>query len=183
MKKIYTIGREEGCDIVIPDNSDVISRLHATIRIESEDKIFITDQSRNGTYVNGMKISSNVEVPVSRKDVISFAHIVDFDWTLIPKQRSKYFKWAIIIMPFIVIGGFVAFNLLTPEKPKNTPTPVIENRSEVNNDTFTQDTIVQKDTLTEKPKEPVKVQTPRKEKKKDSVKVEKPKEEIYNPIY
>ena len=64
MKKIYTIGREEGCDIVIPDNSDVISRLHATIRIESEDKIFITDQSRNGTYVNGMKISSNVEVPV-----------------------------------------------------------------------------------------------------------------------
>lgn len=77
MKKIYTIGREEGCDIVIPDNSDVISRLHATIRIESEDKIYITDQSRNGTYVNGMKISSNVEVPVSRKDVISLAHIVD----------------------------------------------------------------------------------------------------------
>lgn len=62
MKKIYTIGREEGCDIVIPDNSDVISRLHATIRIESEDKIFITDQSRNGTYVNGMKISDRKSV-------------------------------------------------------------------------------------------------------------------------
>lgn len=183
MKKIYTIGREEGCDIVIPDNSDVISRLHATIRIESEDKIFITDQSRNGTYVNGMKISSNVEVPVSRKDVISFAHIVDFDWTLIPKQKSKYLKWTIIIVPFILILGYVAFNLFTPDKPNNTPTPVIEIRNEVNNDTTAHDTIVDKDTLSVKPKESIKVQTPRKEKKKDSVKVEKPKEEIYNPIY
>ena len=61
MKKIYTIGRDGGCDIVIPDNTDVISRLHATIRVESNDKIYLTDQSRNGTYINGMKMSSNVE--------------------------------------------------------------------------------------------------------------------------
>ena len=102
MKKIYTIGREEGCDIVIPDNSDVISRLHATIRIESEDKIFITDQSRNGTYVNGMKISSNVEVPVSRRDVISLAHVIDFDWSLIPKQRPKFLIIASVIVLIII---------------------------------------------------------------------------------
>ena len=84
MKKIYTIGRDEGCDIVIPDSTDVISRLHATIRVEDNDKIFITDQSRNGTYVNGMKMSSNVEIPVSRKDVVSFAHIYNLDWSLHP---------------------------------------------------------------------------------------------------
>lgn len=183
MKKIYTIGREESCDIVIPDNSDVISRLHATIRIESEDQIYITDQSRNGTYVNGMKISSNIEVPVSRKDAISFAHIVDFDWSLIPKQRLKYLKWAIIIAPFIIIVGFVAFYVLTPNKPTDTPTPVMENRTEISKDTIKQDSIVQKDTITAKPKEPIRLQTPHTEKKKDSVKVEKPKEEIYNPIY
>ncbi|MBR5480333.1 MAG: FHA domain-containing protein, partial [Bacteroidaceae bacterium] len=34
MKKIYTIGREESCDIVIPDQTDVVSRLHATLRID-----------------------------------------------------------------------------------------------------------------------------------------------------
>ena len=79
MKKIYTIGRGEECDIVIADNTDVISRLHATIRVEANDKIFLVDQSRNGTYVNGMKMSSNVEVPVSRKDVVSFAHIYNLD--------------------------------------------------------------------------------------------------------
>lgn len=183
MKKIYTIGREEGCDIVIPDNSDVISRVHATIRIESEDKIHITDQSRNGTYVNGMKISSNIEVPVSRKDVISFAHIVDFDWSLIPKQRPKYLKWVIIIVPFSIIVGLVSFYVLNLDKSTGTPTPVMENRTEISKDTIKQDTIVQKDTITDPHQESVKVQTPRTEKKKDSVKVEKPKEEIYNPIY
>lgn len=183
MKKIYTIGRDEGCDIVIPDNSDVISRLHATIRIEAEDKIYITDQSRNGTYVNGMKISSNVEVPVSRKDVISFAHIVDFDWFLIPKQRPKYLMWAIIMVSLITIVGIVAFYVHTPEKPINPPAPEMKSQTTISKDTIKRDTIVQKDTIKVKPKEPVKVHPPRTEKKKDSVKVEKPKEEIYNPIY
>ena len=79
MKKIYTIGRDEGCDIVIQDNTDVISRLHATLRIESNNKIYLIDQSLNGTYINGMKMSSNVEIPVSREDVISFAHIYNLD--------------------------------------------------------------------------------------------------------
>lgn len=183
MKKIYTIGREEGCDIVIPDNSDVISRLHATIRIESEDKIYLTDQSRNGTYVNGMKISSNVEVPVSRKDVISLAHIVDFDWSLIPKQRPKYLKMAIIMVPLIIIVGFVYFYVFAPDKPIATPTPVMGSRPEISKDTIKCDSIAKKDTITAKSKEPVKMQTPHTENKKDSVKVEKPQEEIYNPIY
>lgn len=183
MKKIYTIGREESCDIVIPDNSDVISRLHATIRIESEDKIYITDQSRNGTYVNGMKISSNVEVPVSRKDVISLAHIVDFDWSLIPKQRPRYIKMAILTVPLIVIVGFVTYYVLIPDKPIEPLTPVMEKQTGISKDTIKQDSIVEKDTLKAEPQEPVKVQPTRTEKKKDSVKVEKPKEEIYNPIY
>lgn len=182
MKKMYTIGREEGCDIVIPDNSDVISRLHATLRIESENKIYITDQSRNGTYVNGMKISSNVEVPVTRKDVISFAHIVDFDWSLIPKQRSKYFKYAIIVLPLIIVVGLVAFYAIISNESTSTPSSVMENRQETNNEPIKLDTIEQKDTTEAEPEKPIKVKTPRAEKKNDSVKVEKPTE-IYNPIY
>ena len=130
-----------------------------------------------------MKISSNIEVPVSRKDVISFAHIVDFDWSLIPKQRPKYLKWVIIIVPFSIIVGLVSFYVLNLDKSTDTPTPVMENRTEISKDTIKQDTIVQKDTITDPHQESVKVQTPRTEKKKDSVKVEKPKEEIYNPIY
>ena len=58
MKKVYTIGRDPQSDIVINDNTDVVSRLHATIRIEGS-KMFLIDQSQNGTYVNGMRMSVN----------------------------------------------------------------------------------------------------------------------------
>ena len=119
MKKIYTIGRDEGCDIVIPDSTDVISRLHATIRVEPNDKIFITDQSRNGTYVNGMKMSSNVEIPISRKDVVSFAHIYNLDWSLVPKQKSNTIKVVAIILLIAALLGLAAFFIFSPEK-KNT---------------------------------------------------------------
>ena len=70
MKKIYTIGRDEGCDIVIPDSTDVISRLHATIRVESNDKIYLIDQSRNGTYVNGNVYVLGDVIDLQNNDVI-----------------------------------------------------------------------------------------------------------------
>ena len=66
--KVYSIGREEGCDIVIDDNSDVISRRHAVINVTSSGKMTIVDYSHNGTYVNGIRIASNVPVPITRKD-------------------------------------------------------------------------------------------------------------------
>ena len=47
--KALSIGREQGCDIVINDSTDVISRRHAILNISSSGKITIVDQSRNGT--------------------------------------------------------------------------------------------------------------------------------------
>lgn len=193
MKKIYTIGRDEGCDIVIPDNTDVISRLHATIRIEANDKIFLTDQSRNGTYVNGMKMSSNVEVPISRKDVVSFAHIHNLDWSLVPKQKNNRLKIFSIITLILVIIGIVCYFILDTQKQVlSDPPKPISVESVTPNDTTV------KDTVTEEPKEPVqekpkdkevaketktaeKSETPKE--KQDSITIEKTKEEIYNPIY
>ena len=113
MKKIYTIGRDEGCDIVIPDSTDVISRLHATIRVESNDKIFLIDQSRNGTYVNGMKMSSNVEIPVSRKDVVSFAHIYNLDWSLVPKHKGNTIKTIFIILGSLIVMTGIAYAIIS----------------------------------------------------------------------
>lgn len=187
MKKIYTIGRDEGCDIVIPDSTDVISRLHATIRVESNDKIYLIDQSRNGTYVNGMKMSSNVEIPISREDVVSFAHIYNLDWTLVPKHKGNTIKTVLIILASLIIMTGIAYAILSylnnqksvddtgtttgiPEYPSTPPTQ---------GETFKPDTVVVRDTVvvsTEKPKT--------KEVRQDTVKVETPKEEeVYNPIY
>ena len=171
MKKIYTIGRDEGCDIVIPDNTDVISRLHATIRIEAGDKIFLTDQSRNGTYINGMKMTSNVEIPVSRKDVVSFAHIYNLDWSMVPKRKNNVLRITFILFPVIAVLGVVAYFIMRTDDGEVAeplkPMPVVA-----------------KDTSVIKPETPIKAKPKESGKeKKDSVKIERPKEEIYNPIY
>lgn len=183
MKKIYTIGRDEGCDIVIPDSTDVISRLHATIRVESNDKIFLIDQSRNGTYVNGMKMSSNVEIPISRKDVISFAHIYNLDWSLVPKHKGNTLKTALIILSSLVIMTGIAYaviSYLNKNEVVDTPTEIQDSQlPPIQDEVMKPDTVVVRDTVVvakEKPKV--------KEVKQDTVKVEKPiEEEVYNPIY
>jgi hypothetical protein len=63
----------------------------------------IIDQSSNGTYVNGIRISQNVPVPVTRKDTISFAHVAKLDWDLIPKS-NQWVKY--------LIGGLIALLLI-----------------------------------------------------------------------
>lgn len=115
--KVYSIGREEGCDIVINDNSDATSRRHATLTVMPSGKMTITDQSRNGTYVNGIKISPNVAVPVTRKDNISFAHVYRLDWNQIPKPVSitQYVIYGLIAFA-VIVGGIIAYSLLSDTK-------------------------------------------------------------------
>lgn len=122
--KVYSIGREAGCDIVINDSSDVISRRHAILNVTPSGKMTIVDQSHNGTYVNGIRISPNVPVPVTRKDNVSFAHVARLDWNLIPKPTSIWLYVAIAALAIAaVVGGVILYNYLT--KP-TTPPVIIE---------------------------------------------------------
>lgn len=106
--KVYSIGREGGCDIVLNDPSDVISRRHAVLNVSPSGKMTIVDQSTNGTYVNGMRISSGVPYPVTRKDSISFAHVARLNWDLIPSS-NQYLKYvAIGVVSLLLISG-IAF--------------------------------------------------------------------------
>lgn len=184
MKKIYTIGRDEGCDIVIPDNTDVISRLHATIRVESNDKIYIIDQSLNGTYVNGMKMSSNVEIPVSRKDVISFAHIYELDWTLIPKYRGGVHLGilaglvSLILLTGSIYVAFRYFNTTNDVESTSDDTSILD-APQPENDIIKPDTVVVRDTVVVEREVPVVEDVADCH---DEV-VEEPEDEVYNPIY
>ena len=110
--KVYSIGREEGCDIIINDNTDVISRRHATLNVTSSGKMTIVDLSHNGTYVNGIRISQNVPVPVTRKDNVSFAHVARLDWSLIPNTGAVIMRWTIIgvVALLLIIGGIWGFS-------------------------------------------------------------------------
>lgn len=109
--KVYSIGREHGCDIFINDNTDVISRRHAVLNVSPSGKMTIVDQSHNGTYVNGIRISTNVPVPVTRKDNISFAHVARLDWNMVPKGNSAILRYVVIgvVALVAVIGGVVGY--------------------------------------------------------------------------
>lgn len=67
------IGRQTGSDIYLP--FDVISRRHAVFMYEG-GKLYVMDvSSKNGTYLNGKKISAYVKTQCRGNDVITFADI------------------------------------------------------------------------------------------------------------
>lgn len=163
MKRIYTIGRDPQCDIIIQDVTDVVSRVHAMLRVEPNGKMFIKDQSKNGTYINGMRIAPNVEVPVSRKDSISFANIRDLDWSMIPNPRKK----TVTIISFSVLGlavaGLLTWLIVGKGIFEKEPQVIIQEKTVT--DTL-RDTVVK---IKEVPVKPAKPEKP-KEEKKDTVK-------------
>lgn len=95
--KIITIGRDEDANIIIDD--PLISRRHATIRLLPLGKMEIKDLSKNGTFVNGVRIAPDKFVPVKRKDVVSFAKVAQLDWNEVPDNMRT-----VRITTFIVIG-------------------------------------------------------------------------------
>jgi pSer/pThr/pTyr-binding forkhead associated (FHA) protein len=108
--KVYSIGRDPGCNIVLHDDTDVISRQHAILNISSAGKIRITDLSSNGTYINGIRITSNVPVPVTRKDIISFAHVRKLDWNTVPSSNTLIvYTAASFAGLLLIVGAFFVF--------------------------------------------------------------------------
>lgn len=115
MNKILTIGRNSQCNICINDDTNVASRMHATLEIGTNGKYFIIDQSRNGTYVNGVKITPHQKVPVKRGDVISFAHVKQLDWNSVPKNPDMLL-WASIAAAILILLAIVAVLLIRHSK-------------------------------------------------------------------
>lgn len=113
--KTYSIGREPGCDILINDATGVISRRHAILNIAPSGKMTIVDQSTNGTYINGIRITPNVPVPVTKKDTVSFAHIAKLDWRLVPSSSTllKYILIGVAAVALFVGAGYGIWAALT----------------------------------------------------------------------
>ena len=128
-KRIYTIGRDPQCDIWLQDSTDVASRNHAILEVGKGGKYFLTDQSRNGTYVNGIKMTPGAKVPVSRRDVISFAHVQGLDWNVIPNDNTKKFVIIGIVLAVVIAAVVLAVCLVGN---KSTNESSIENIATLN---------------------------------------------------
>lgn len=101
--KTITIGRGDGCNIYIDDES--MSRRHAIIKIPTFGGMEIVDMSKNGTSVNGIRLRPNVPFPVSRKDVVNFADVAQLDWSKVP-DPLKYYK-----LGALIVGGLIVLLL------------------------------------------------------------------------
>lgn len=125
--KTYIIGRDDTCQIRIVDPTNTVSRKHATLSINGF-KMTITDHSSNGTYINSIKIMPNIPVPVTRKDIISFANAGELDWSLIPNPWTRVMAVSVSIV--IVLAVIMACLLFIPESkplPEPQPGPVVVN--------------------------------------------------------
>eukprot|EP01103_Thecamoeba_quadrilineata_P014380 TRINITY_DN4277_c0_g1_i2.p1 TRINITY_DN4277_c0_g1~~TRINITY_DN4277_c0_g1_i2.p1 ORF type:complete len:663 (-),score=150.87 TRINITY_DN4277_c0_g1_i2:3-1934(-) len=71
LKDSYTLGRHSTCDVVFEDQT-YISGLHCRI-LKDQQGIFLTDESSNGTYVNGERLEKGVPFKLSHRDEVSLA--------------------------------------------------------------------------------------------------------------
>jgi len=82
---IYVVGRIPTADIVI--SNETISELHAQLLVDENGHIYINDlNSKNGTFVNGVKVSSITRV--FSNDQIVFGK-TSFDWEGFLLQKTK----------------------------------------------------------------------------------------------
>lgn len=116
MKKL-TIGRNNACDIIIPDTSDLVSRKQAVLTYSFFGRMVLYDTSNNGTYVNGQKLENGKGMRVTRKDKVNFARIADLDWNEVkdPYRKAKMLS-AISGTIFIIALLLLALWLMQPDK-------------------------------------------------------------------
>lgn len=108
MKRII-IGRNNACDIIIPDTTDHVSRKQAVLAISFLGKMLLYDTSNNGTYVNGQRIESGKPKRVTRKDKVNFAQTIDLDWNEVkdPYRKTKIRVLIGALLLALVIAGLV----------------------------------------------------------------------------
>ena len=119
-KAIINIGSNFRNDIVL--NSGVVSRFHATLKVDKKGNAFIVDNgSKNGTQVNGQKIVANRPYAVTQNDNISCG---DSDVTEQLKQfipaKTSWIKWVASIAASIalILGVWFVLNYITTGRLK-----------------------------------------------------------------
>lgn len=103
--RVITIGRSPECDVVV--NHDMVSHRHALLKLYGNGKIEIVDVGRNGTYINNVQLKPNVPTPVSRKDVVSFAHVRQLDWKQVPDVLRPIKIIGVILSALLVVALLV----------------------------------------------------------------------------
>ncbi len=84
-----TLGRQEDCDLLLPADADKVSRRHVRFISDGDKRWRIVDLgSRWGTFLNGVKLQPNVEMPLAEGDLVRVV-----PWTFVfsasPRRRPQ----------------------------------------------------------------------------------------------
>lgn len=113
-KAIYGIGSHFSNDIQL--SGATVSRYHATVKLGRDGKMYIVDHSKNGTTVDGQRISPNTPVRIKRKSVVVCGGVpVDLSRLPWPSQSWKYIVGIAAGLVLLVGIGFGVWKLL-PQK-------------------------------------------------------------------
>ena len=96
------IGRNNTCDIIIPDITDLVSRKHAVLDYHFWGKMVIHDISSNGTYVNDQLIERNKGMRVTRNDKVTFARVAKLDWADV-KDPYRYARRVVAVGAVVAV--------------------------------------------------------------------------------
>lgn len=83
MMKTIKIGRKQDNDIIINDETRTVSGYHALMKVYDNGTVTICDCSTNGTFINGVKATKDVDVPIKKGDEIRLGPHVLLDWSLV----------------------------------------------------------------------------------------------------
>lgn len=104
MKRII-IGRGNDCDIVIPDDTDDVSRHHLVLSFNFLGKMTVSDTSSNGTYINNIRMLKGASLPVTVKDNLRLGNNWQFDWSLVNDPYKKMRSIIFIVLCFLLLAG------------------------------------------------------------------------------
>lgn len=71
-----TVGREPSCDVMLPKQYRMVSRVHANL-ICTENGVTISDMSRNGIFIEGTRIHTPVQLLPGQRILLGGSRLMD----------------------------------------------------------------------------------------------------------
>ncbi|MBQ7443561.1 MAG: FHA domain-containing protein [Bacteroidaceae bacterium] len=110
-KAIFGVGSNFNNELQI--SGATVSRYHATIKQGRDGKMYIVDHSKNGTTVDGVKISSNMPVRIKRKSAVACGGVpVDTSRLPWPPEWHKTLLTVAAIVAVVVGAAFGIYKLI-----------------------------------------------------------------------
>ena len=115
-KGIYGVGTNFNNDFQL--SGSTVSRYHATIKQGKDGKMYIVDHSKNGTTVDGTKISPNNPYRIKRKSVVVCGGVpLDLSRLPWPNEYWKYLVGMVAVVALVLGIGYGAYSIIPSSQP------------------------------------------------------------------